>query len=36
MLVHLPDDHTAETVRDGLITTMATDMQVYFCDPTSP
>jgi IS30 family transposase len=63
MLVHLPKDHTAETVRDGLITTMATlpahlrgsltwdqgaemaahksftlatDMQVYFCDPASP
>lgn len=63
MLVHLPDDHTAETVRDGLIKTMstlpahlrgsltwdqgaemaghksftlATDMQVYFCDPASP
>ncbi|WP_306867649.1 IS30 family transposase, partial [Arthrobacter bambusae] len=60
MLVHLPNDHTAETVRDGLIKTMATlpahlrgsltwdqgaemaahksftlatDMQVYFCDP---
>ncbi|OUM41298.1 IS30 family transposase [Arthrobacter agilis] len=24
MLVHLPDDHTAETVRDGLIKTMTT------------
>jgi IS30 family transposase len=63
MLVHLPDNHTAETVRDGLIKTMATlpehlrgsltwdqgaemaahksftlatDMQVYFCDPASP
>ena len=63
MLVHLPNDHTAETVRDGLIKTMATlpehlrgsltwdqgsemaghksftmatDMQVYFCDPASP
>lgn len=63
MLVHLPGDHTAETVRDGLISamsalpahlrgsltwdqgaemaghksfTMATDMQVYFCDPASP
>ena len=63
MLVHLPGDHTAETVRDALITTMstlpehlrgsltwdqgaemaghktftlATDMQVYFCDPASP
>ena len=63
MLVHLPGDHTAETVRDGLIVTMstlpahlrgsltwdqgaemaghksfsmATDMQVYFCDPASP
>ncbi|WP_441432308.1 IS30 family transposase [Arthrobacter sp. 2RAF6] len=63
MLVHLPGDHTAETVRDGLITTMgslpahlrgsltwdqgvemakhkafsiATDMDVYFCDPHSP
>ena len=63
MLVHLPGDHTAETVRDGLIATMstlpehlrgsltwdqgsemaahktftiATDMQVYFCDPGSP
>jgi IS30 family transposase len=63
MLVHLPGDHTAETVRDGLIKTMttlpahlrgsltwdqgaemaahksftmATDMQVYFCDPASP
>lgn len=63
MLVHLPVDHTAESVRDGLITTMqtlpdhlrgsltwdqgaemakhhafsmATDMDVYFCDPGSP
>jgi IS30 family transposase len=63
MLVHLPGDHTAETVRDGLIKTMATlpahlrgsltwdqgaemaghksftlatNMQVYFCDPASP
>ena len=63
MLVHLPVDHTAESVRDGLITTMgtlpahlrgsltwdqgaemakhkafsiATDMDVYFCDPASP
>jgi IS30 family transposase len=63
MLVHLPSSHDAETVRDGLITTMmtlpehlrgsltwdqgaemaghkafsmATDMQVYFCDPASP
>ena len=63
MLVHLPGDHTAETVRDGLINTMstlpahlrgsltwdqgaemaahksfslATDMDVYFCDPASP
>jgi IS30 family transposase len=63
MLVHLPGDHTAETVRDGLVKTMgalpahlrgsltwdqgaemaahksfsiATDMDVYFCDPASP
>ncbi len=63
MLVHLPNDHAAETVRDGLIATMstlpvalkksltwdqgaemaahksftiATDMDVYFCDPASP
>lgn len=63
MLVHLPGNHTAETVRDGLISTiaglpehlrrsltwdqgtemaryrdftLATDMQVYFCDPHSP
>ncbi|MHA7224451.1 IS30 family transposase [Arthrobacter sp. RHLT1-20] len=63
MLVHLPNDHTAETVRDGLINTisalpahlrgsltwdqgaemaahktftLATEMQVYFCDPASP
>jgi IS30 family transposase len=63
MLVHLPGNHTATTVRDGLITamntlpehlrcsltwdqgsemaghksfSMATDMDVYFCDPASP
>lgn len=63
MLVHLPIDHSAESVRDGLIETMsklpehlrgsltwdqgaemakhqafsiATDMDVYFCDPASP
>jgi IS30 family transposase len=63
MLVHLPLDHGAEAVRDGLIKTMltlpahlrgsltwdqgvemakhkafsiATDMDVYFCDPHSP
>lgn len=63
MLVHLPRDHSAESVRDGLIKTMstlpahlrgsltwdqgaemakhkafslATDMDVYFCDPASP
>jgi len=63
MLVHLPNGHNAEAVRDGLIATiatlpahlrgsltwdqgaemaghkafsMATDMQVYFCDPASP
>lgn len=63
MLIHLPIDHTAESVRDGLIKTMATlpahlrgsltwdqgaemakhkafsiatDMDVYFCDPGSP
>ena len=63
MLVHLPKDHTAESVRDGLVKTMgalpehlrgsltwdqgaemaahksfsiATDMDVYFCDPGSP
>jgi len=63
MLVHLPGDHTAETVNTGLIDamstlpahlrgsltwdqgtemakfrdfTLATDMQVYFCDPHSP
>ncbi|WP_427008246.1 IS30 family transposase [Pseudarthrobacter sp. H2] len=63
MLVHLPTDHNAESVRDGLIETMsdlpahlrgsltwdqgaemalhkafgiATDMDVYFCDPGSP
>jgi len=62
-LVHLPHDHTAETVRDGLVKTViqlpntlrrsltwdqgaemsahvafqiATDMDVYFCDPGSP
>jgi IS30 family transposase len=63
MLVHLPDGHDAEHVRDQLIATvttlpehlrgsltwdqgcemaqhksftMATDMDVYFCDPASP
>ena len=63
MLIHLPGDHTAATVRDGLIRTvstlpehlrrsltwdqgtemakhheftLATDRQVYFCDPHSP
>lgn len=63
MLVHLNHDHTAETVRDGLIRTMselpahlrgsltwdqgaemaehdafriATDIDVFFCDPGSP
>jgi IS30 family transposase len=63
LLVHLPDGHHAEAVRDGLIATisrlpthlrgsltwdqgcemarhkqfaMATDMEVYFCDPASP
>ena len=63
MLVHLEGDHTAATVRDGLIKamgglperlkgsltwdqgaemaahrafSMATDMDVYFCDPASP
>lgn len=63
MLVHLPADHGAEAVRDGLVKTMAalpghlrgsltwdqgaemaahksfsiaTDMDVYFCDPASP
>ena len=63
MLVHLPGDHSAATVRDGLVKTMstlpahlrgsltwdqgsemaahksfslATDMDVYFCDPASP
>ncbi len=63
MLVHLPTDHTTESMRDGLIKTMATlpqhlrgsltwdqgaemalhtsigiatDMEVYFCDPASP
>lgn len=62
-LIHLPNDHTAESVRDGLIEamgklpehlrgsltwdqgaemakhkgfSMATDMDVYFCDPASP
>ncbi|WP_237280520.1 IS30 family transposase [Subtercola vilae] len=62
-LVHLPHDHTAETVRDGLVKTVsqlpialrrsltwdqgsemsehvafrvATEMDVYFCDPASP
>ncbi|RFA13123.1 hypothetical protein B7R22_14075 [Subtercola boreus] len=62
-LVHLLHDHTAETVRDGLVKTVsqlpitlrrsltwdqgsemsehvafrvATDMDVYFCDPASP
>ncbi|WP_167042323.1 IS30 family transposase [Salinibacterium sp. ZJ454] len=63
MLVHLPVDHTAEAVRDGLVTSMgalpehlrgsltwdqgaemaahrsfsiATDIDVFFCDPASP
>lgn len=63
MLVHLPGNHEAETVRDALIDTiktlpghlrgsltwdqgaemarhrqirMATDMEIYFCDPGSP
>ncbi len=63
MLLHLPDGHTAEQVRDALLAsittlpahlrgsltwdqgsemaahkqiTLATDMQVYFCDPASP
>lgn len=63
MLLHLPDGHDAEQVRDAIITAMkdlpahlrgsltwdqgaelarhkqisiATDMQVYFCDPASP
>ncbi|MEO6794683.1 MAG: IS30 family transposase [Mycobacterium sp.] len=63
MLLHLPDGHDAESVRDALTATMqdlpahlrgsltwdqgcemarhkqfsmATDMQVYFCDPASP
>ncbi|MFT4044894.1 MAG: IS30 family transposase [Gordonia sp. (in: high G+C Gram-positive bacteria)] len=63
MLLHLPDGHDAEQVRDAIITamkdfpahlrgsltwdqgaelarhkqiTVATDMQVYFCDPASP
>ena len=63
LLVHLPDGHDAEQVRDGLLAaiatlpahlrgsltwdqgcemarhkqfSMATDMQVYFCDPASP
>ncbi|WP_437177182.1 IS30 family transposase [Arthrobacter globiformis] len=63
LLVHLPEDHGAESVRDGLVKAMtalpahlrgsltwdqgaemaghksfsiATDMNVYFCDPASP
>ena len=63
MLVHLPDDHSATAVRDGLLATiktlpdhlrksltwdqgselakhaeitMATKMNIYFCDPHSP
>jgi IS30 family transposase len=63
MLVHLPGDHTAVTVRDGLLATiktlpehlrksltwdqgtelakhreitLATNMDIYFCDPHSP
>jgi len=63
MLVHLPDNHGAETVRDGLLATiqtlpahlrksltwdqgteltkhreitLATSMDIYFCDPHSP
>ncbi|MET4097653.1 IS30 family transposase [Arthrobacter sp. UYCu712] len=63
MLVHLPDDHGAVAVRDGLLATiktlpehlcksltwdqgtelaqhrqitMATNMDIYFCDPHSP
>ena len=63
MLLHLPDGHDAEQVRDAIITaikdlpahlrgsltwdqgaelarhkqiSIATDMQVYFCDPASP
>ena len=63
LLVHLPGNHEAETVRDALITTiqtlpehlrgsltwdqgaemarhrqirLATDMEIYFCDPASP
>ena len=63
MLVHLPDNHGAETVRDGLLAviqtlpahlrksltwdqgteltkhreiTLATTMEIYFCDPHSP
>jgi IS30 family transposase len=63
MLLHLPDNHNAETVHDALIHTIdtlpahlrrtltwdqgtemakhreftiATDMQIYFCDPHSP
>ncbi|MHA7306306.1 IS30 family transposase, partial [Arthrobacter sp. TMN-49] len=62
-LIHLPNDHTAESVRDGLIEamgklpdhlrgsltwdqgaemakhkgfSMATGIDVYFCDPASP
>ena len=63
MLVHLPDDHSATAVRDGLLATiktlpehlrksltwdqgselarhaeitLATQMDIYFCDPHSP
>ena len=63
MLVHLPDDHSATAVRDGLLATiktlpdhlrksltwdqgselakhaeitLATKMDIYFCDPHSP
>jgi hypothetical protein len=63
MLVHLPDDHSATAVRDGLLATiktlpehlrksltwdqgselakhaeitLATKMDIYFCDPRSP